>query len=193
MNSKSEICNLKSEIRRRGWTLVEILVVSAVLTLLLAIVASVTHTMFRTQRSTRDDVTSRRILSQLSLRLRDDVHTAQQAEVSPSDGGEQNNRLVLRDLAQRTTQYVFHRNRGEVERVVLDGESPAARDTFPLPHDSSASFELAGGPAPRMVVMRIEQLVVGDPDGGERRLRFEAALGLGGRQNGTEREGGTPE
>lgn len=195
MNSKSAICNLKSEIRnrRRGWTLVEMLVVSAVLTLLLAIVASVTHTMYRAQRSTRHGVISRRILTRLSLQLRDDVHAARQAEVGPAEGVKRADRLSLERAPQQTIEYISHSDVGEIERIVFEDETPVARDTFPLPHNSSAAFELAGGPELRIVVMRVTQLVDGDPDGGERTLQIQAALGLDAKHDGTRREGGAPE
>ena len=112
-NLKSEICNLKSEIknRRRGWTLMELIIVCAVMTLLLAIVASVTHTMYRSQRSTRDDITSRRILTRLSLQLRDDVHAAGSAEVDPA-GGDETVRLTLEHSPQQTIEYIVHDDRG---------------------------------------------------------------------------------
>jgi prepilin-type N-terminal cleavage/methylation domain-containing protein len=195
MNSKSEICNLKPKIRGRrpGWTLVEMLVVSTVLTILLAIVATVTHTMYRAQRSTRHDVTSRRILTRLSLQLRDDVHAARQAKVGPAEGGEQTDLLSLERGPQQTIQYVFHSDVGEIERTVRKGETRVARDTFPLHHDSSATFGLVGQPTPRIVVMKITQLVVGDPDGGERTLQIQAALGLDGKHDGTQRAGGEQE
>jgi prepilin-type N-terminal cleavage/methylation domain-containing protein len=195
MNFDSEICHLTSEPknRRRGWTLVELLVVSAVLTLLLAIVASATHTMYRSQRSTRRDVTSRRILTRLSLQLRQDVHAARQAEVEPSDGDEQAARITLERAPRQTIQYVFHGDRGEIERIVLAGESQAARDTFPLPPNSSATFKVVGEPTSHVVVLTIQQLVVGQPDAGERTLQTQAALGLDGRHESTHRSGGIQE
>ena len=195
MNFKSEICNLKSEIknRRRGWTLVELIIVCAVMTLLLAIVASVTHTMYRCQRSTRDDVTSRRILTRLSLQLRDDVHAALSAEVGPANDGGEAVRLTLEHSPQQTIQYVFHDDRGEMERVVLEDESQVARDTFPLQQNSSATFEVAGESTSGVIVMTIEQLVVGLPDAGKRTLQIQAALGLHGHHDVALREGGTEE
>jgi prepilin-type N-terminal cleavage/methylation domain-containing protein len=194
MHAKSEICDLKSAIRnRRGWTLVELIIVSTVMTLLLAIAASVTHTMYRAQRSTRHDATSRRILTRLSIHLREDGHAARQAEVGPADGGGRRSRLTLAGGSQQTIQYIFHGDRGEIERTVLENKSQMARDTFPLPNNSSATFALIGQPASGVMVMKITQPAGGGPDGGERTLEIQAAIGLDRHYDGTHREGGAQE
>jgi hypothetical protein len=165
----------------------ELLIVASVMTVLLGMVAAVTHTLYRAQRSTRAEMTSRRVLTRLALQFRKDGHAAETAEIGAADGGRRGSQLTLFLGSQRRVRYKFIGDSGEIERVLLDGESAVARDNFALPSDASAAFEPAGQPVSRLIVLKVTQLVCGEPGAGERTLRIETAVGLDQRHLGAQR------
>lgn len=113
---------------RRGTSLVEMMIVLAVLGVVAAIATNVLGTLFRASAQWQADSASGHALDQLELSLRDNVHAAIQAEVD-------DNRLSL--SLSNDEQVVYTALTGEVtqERIHTDndGEQIVARDRFPLP------------------------------------------------------------
>src|SRR5262245_11789114 len=98
---------------RRGYALVEMLVVISVMAVIASCMAIALHGMYRADRAARRDLETSASLARLSLHLRADVHAAARAEAIEQS-------LTLQLDNSRSISYKSDSDR--VERVVQQGD-----------------------------------------------------------------------
>jgi len=115
-------------IARRGYTLVEMMVVVVLLGVAGSLTIQVMVTMFRADAHQQEEFATDYALGQLERSLWDDVHAAQQAEI-------EGNRLLLTVPGKEQVAYVANAQAVSRERLrsADGGEQVIGRDRFALP------------------------------------------------------------
>jgi len=159
--------------RRRGFTLVEMLVVITVFAFLLASVALAIGTLFRAQGELQDELAQAHIGSRLAAQLRADAHLATSAEVV-EDGDTANVRL---SLPNATVNYATHPRR--IIRTVAHGETEAHREVFPLLDGTTTRWELPDeAPAFITLIFSYRSPALREGVARSHEQRVEASIGL---------------
>ena len=129
--------SLPARPKRRGFTLVEMLVVTTVFAFLLASVALAIGTLFRAQGELQDELARANIASRLAAQLRADAHLATSAEIVRE--GDTTNLRLLSPAAR--INYATHPRR--IIRTVTQGETEAHREVFSLLEGTTTTWELS--------------------------------------------------
>ncbi len=159
--------------QRRGFTLVEMLVVVTVFAFLLASVALAIGTLFRAQGELQDELAQASNASRLAAQLRADAHRASTAEVV-QEGETTNVRLTL---PSATINYATHPRR--IIRTETQGDTETHREVFRLLEGTTTRWEVSAE-SPAFVTLttsyRSPQLREGVAL--PREHRVEASIGL---------------
>ena len=152
--------------KRRGWTLVELLVVITIMSVLLATVAVMVQTIMRQQRSFGQGVTQQRTLALLARQIRHDIHaavrvesvTAEQTggnqETQKEEGTEETTAIRCTWLDGRSVSYQLHS--GRLLRVVRQpGQEKATRQPFTLPRGAQVRLVEPDGGKPPIATIEI--------------------------------------
>jgi hypothetical protein len=102
--------------KRRGTSLIELLIVMSACTVVLTLSAELIHRVMRVQSRSQAFANSQRSAQRLSTAFRNDVHSASHYETDPDRLGE-NGLIRLNPPVGSTVEY-RHKN-GTIERVVL--------------------------------------------------------------------------
>lgn len=158
---------------RRGFSLLELMVVIALLGVVMAIGGQVLTALFRLQRQALADIDQRRTLSALAMRLREDAHAAKEARLIDEA------KLELVGSSGQITEYAVEGS--QVDCRVLRGDVVERRETFRLPRTSALKLEIDADPDADGRLVRI----VVEPSGVTSRLEpatlpavIEAAVGI---------------
>jgi prepilin-type N-terminal cleavage/methylation domain-containing protein len=125
--------------QRKGFTLIEMLVVLSLLAVILPMAGGTVFFLLRAQSQSADDLRDSMALSQLSHAFRSDVHAARRARTAEGpavDGG-----IVLELDPTRTIEYQAEPN-GFVRRTVRRGKVVERREQFRV-GGARPKFELA--------------------------------------------------
>ena len=112
---------------RRGFTLIESLVVIALTGTTLTVVTVTMHSLHRAEHRLREDQQSQRALEQLAFRLRQDAHGAASATIATTTPARS---LTLVTPDEQQIEYLSAGT--GIERVVRRGKTVAHRDRFML-------------------------------------------------------------
>jgi prepilin-type N-terminal cleavage/methylation domain-containing protein len=116
--------------RRRGFTLVELLIVIAVASVVIALVGVCLSEMYRSERGIRRVLTQQAGMQRLALQFRTDAHEAKTATVTVPNNGTEADGLQLTTGDGRTIAY--RADAQAVERTVRKGDQIVHRDAFDL-------------------------------------------------------------
>ena len=158
----------------RGITLLELLVVIALVGVIMSAVATCLHSMYRANRRTRESMAGRSALVRLSQRFRADAHSAVDVVVKDQATAEPPS-IVFSRPAGETIEYRFEQP--DVQRIVRKYVKDAHRDAFRLPRRTQVEWQTAAGDEP-FVSMIVHYVPESDVDKGTRQQRIEAAVGL---------------
>ena len=111
---------------RRGFTLLEMLVVMALLALFLPLAAGTLVFLFRAQSQSAESLRDAMALTQLSHMFHADVHAARAARLPPDSKDKGGLTLELAD--DRTIEY--RAQAGSISRVVQHGKTVESREQF---------------------------------------------------------------
>ncbi len=156
---------------RRGWALIECLVLISVMTVLLGLCAGTIRLLMQLDRAGRAARDQAADVRRLSADFRADVH-ASTSTTPPPEGGD---RLVLPLPAGRTAEYLGRAT--TIVRTIREGERVRRVESYRRPPRSTLRFEVAkGNPRP------LATLILGPEPGGDseplrRGCRVEAELG----------------
>ena len=154
---------------RRGYTLIEVLVVVTVSTVLLGVAAGVLCLLLRAERGGREHVYRASVVARLSDQFRRDVHAA--LHTIPADAAEKGQW----SFAMPDDHVVAYRVvPGEIERRERLGEKLVRRESYALAADSSAEIVVHAGPAPSMASLVIR---LPTPAADEREIHVDAVVG----------------
>ena len=153
--------------RRRGFSLIEMLVVISVGSVLLGVTVSVFHLLFRMEHTARQYVHQSAVTAQLADRFRRDVHQAVDAAAADDDAGQ----LTL----SPGHTIVYQPRPGELVRIERIDGADRHRETFSLPPETAVSMEIPDGDGPRLIRLRLVPQGLGGPVAG-REICIEALL-----------------
>ncbi len=156
--------------QRRGFTLVEMLVVVTVFAFLLASVALAIGTLFRAQGELQNELAQASTASRLAAQLRADAHLASAAEVV-QEGETTNVRLTL---PSATINYATHPRR--IIRTETQGDTETHREVFRLSEGTTTRWEISPAFVTLTTSYRSPQLREGVAL--PREHRVEASIGL---------------
>jgi type II secretory pathway component PulJ len=158
-------------VRRRGFALIECLVLITVMATLLGLCAGTIHLLLQLDRSGRDASEQAADLARLARDFRADAHAA--ARVDPPGRSALN--VVLSDGGWRTVEYAVRP--GDILRTVRDGDEIGRRETYRRPARAPARIELTrDGPGPILALV-IDRPTGVDPVSSAGEFRIEADLG----------------
>lgn len=115
---------------RRGYTLIESLVVIALTTVTLTITTVTMHALHRADRRVRDDLQGQRSLGQLAAQLRSDAHEALSSDTLGGTYTSPPRALTLALAGGRSVQYSVTAN--SIERVMRLNGAIEHREIFRL-------------------------------------------------------------
>lgn len=145
--------------RRRGVTLIEMLVVLTVLSVLIGLCAVTIQMLMRVGADAQSRRSAAAAIGRLAEQFRADVHASREAEVRPPSG------LRLKTGAGATIEYRFQG--GRVSRVETTGgpEAVARHEAFDLGRDGTATFENRDEEGRRFLVLVVgRKSKAGRPD-----------------------------
>ena len=157
--------------RRRGMTLIEVLVVIGSSVVILGLIAGTIRTMARAEHATENHLVQGEVLAQLSESFRSHVHAARPAELIEQEQGEQ------LKLALVGSEVEFRVQEHRVLRVVRSADGSLRQERYSLPPGSTVRFEIDRGHEPTTVTLVVARHPAGAPTGTPRELRVEAVLG----------------
>lgn len=127
---------------RRGYSLVEVLVLMSIVSLVLGLAGGLLRRMLASDRQWARSLETARQIDRLSSRLRLDVHGGTLADGVPD---ELPAKLTLRESDNQRVIYAIADHR--LTREVFDGETRLVRDSFTFPPGSRLRFEVTGSGA----------------------------------------------
>lgn len=155
---------------RRGYTLVEMLVVISVSTVLLGAAVSMLYVLLRAEHGGREHANRATIVARLADQFRTDIHAARRP--IPGDGADKDQRrFALKDDAV----LIYRALPGEVERREEIAGKLVRQESYALPAGSSAEIVVRTDPAPVMAGLVIT--LPGPAPVTDREIRIDAVLG----------------
>lgn len=115
--------------KRPAYSLVEMMVVIALLGVVASIAAVCLHGLYRVDRGAREDCERRRSMVRLSVQFRSDAHLATEAAVGV--GGDETRAIVFTQPPDRTIEYRAESN--GIKRIVRQSQKIVHQDVFRLP------------------------------------------------------------
>lgn len=115
--------------RRPAYTLVEMMVVIALMGVVASIAAVCLHGLYRVDRSSREDCERRRSMVRLSVQFRSDAHLASEATVDV--GGDETQAIMLTQPSDRSIEYRVETH--GIKRIVRQSQQTVHQDIFRLP------------------------------------------------------------
>lgn len=138
--------------RRRGYSLVEMIVVLTLISVALSSIALVLHSLHRAERRLRDDGDFARTVQRLETQLRADAHAARGG--GQIAFGNAPSALTLLMPGEQTVTYTIEP--GGVERLVRQGEATKHREWFALAGASLAWSSNSTGPQEYVATLILE-------------------------------------
>lgn len=140
---------------RRGFTLIELIVVLSGTAIMMLIGVGTLHTLLRSERGTTGNLVYSQAAARLSTQLREDIHEATAAE--PSEQGTQ-----LQLLCPDNRRIVFTQNSGEIFRLEATGNTTQRRETYQKRVGVSANFSTLDDGGNRIIRMEfVRELPIG--------------------------------
>lgn len=159
--------------RRRGFSLIETLIVISISSLLTAAVGACLLTLYRAEHRTREAIGRREALTELSLHLREDAHAARRAELDAPQ------RSLKLDAGEGRT-ITYRAAPGQVERQISRGAETLHRDAYRLPGLTVAwDVQQAAGQRQLAVAVLAPQTEPGQTANQGPAERLEAVVGTG--------------
>ncbi len=158
---------------RRGYSLIEMLVVITVGSVIMGVGAGVLPVLMHAEQTGRDRAAEARILARLAEQFRSNVAAA----VRQTTGAGQGERRFVMAGDRLTTYRVLP---GEVRRNERVAGKPVRHESYVLPSGWSAAITVQGEPAPAVMRLVVADDVFagnGAPPAAGREIRVAAALG----------------
>jgi len=152
--------------RRRGFTLVEMLIAMSVGTIISAVAIALIVTLMRSENVAQDHIRKSAVESRLADRFRRDVHAAESIDID--DAG-----LAWTFTLGPEHAIAYRIDANHIERLETDASKIERRETFILPPDRTAAIETPRRP---IVTLSIVQADASDDKRPGTPVRFDAVL-----------------
>ncbi len=162
--------------KRPAYSLVEMMVVIALMGVVASIAAVCLHGLYRVDRGAREDFERRRTMVRLSVQFRSDAHLASEATVDA--GSDETRAIVFTQPPDRTIEYRAESN--GIKRIVHQSQQIVHQDVFRLPGVREIRLETdASTPKQAVIVICRKTPSSGDPtDGYQERIAATVGLSL---------------
>jgi prepilin-type N-terminal cleavage/methylation domain-containing protein len=162
--------------KRRGYSLVEMLVVITIASLVLTTVAVALHSLFRVDRDLRQELVQSMALSRISLALRMDAHEAISTTIEPV--GEEPREIVFAHAEGRSVSYTLDEAR--IVRRLQQGGQVKHREVYAFPEDTVLTLRMEELESKQVVILEIVHQVgeIEDATDSLRKRRIEAVVAL---------------
>jgi len=140
--------NIRPGSRRRGTTLIELMVTISTASVLLLLATSVVHRMMRFESKSRQRASVHRTAVRLSHDFRKDIHQADSFQIRGREDQPPTIRLVLPEGSDVTYRVTQHR----VLREQRIDDQQVARETYDFPADYQVSFSRS---SPRLAELTV--------------------------------------
>jgi prepilin-type N-terminal cleavage/methylation domain-containing protein len=157
--------------RRRGYALVEVLVVMTIVATMLTLCAGMIHLLLKLDRANRSASEVASDLNRLARNFREDAHVS--APIDPSDKAADRIKLTVDD--RKTIEYQVRPN--DILRTVREGEKVRHRELYRKPARATVRIELANEGARTFASLVVDRQPDGRDDSLYRDYRIEAELG----------------
>lgn len=160
--------------RPKGYTLVEALVSIVLVGTTLSTITVALHGLFRAEHRIADRLEQDRVLENMAVRLRIDVHDVQSASIDMAE--ESQATLMLSMPGSRSIRYSFRD--GQLDRSVHMGDELSHHDSFVASGIQAAKWSLSPAESPTLVLL---ELVALDRERTKRMaapIRIQAAIGI---------------
>ncbi len=174
--------NLQQSVReRRGFTLIKLLAVIAIITVVFGLAGVVFHRLFMSEQTAVQAALIERTISQLSVQFRRDAHAASVATRRTSEDGATTFLDLQRSTNERIVVAYSARDGRATREEIMDGKT-SNRETYRLPDcqiQLTAPDEGADPPTVTLVIQRSGSTVTPQPHAKRprRALSIEATLG----------------
>ncbi|MFN0055114.1 MAG: prepilin-type N-terminal cleavage/methylation domain-containing protein [Planctomycetales bacterium] len=174
--------------RRRGVSIVEILIVMSIGSVIVGTTITTLHLLLRSERDQARGVRTASTTARLAQVFREDVHAMREARIIPAEGDEPE-RLQLTDALGARVEYAA--NGHVLTRIDSRGAGPHHQEAFHFPLDSSVQFDQQDQSSSVAIALRLAAGELGRraPDAPARpgrSLRLEATLGRDFRFEGSQ-------
>jgi prepilin-type N-terminal cleavage/methylation domain-containing protein len=162
--------------RRRGFSLIELLVVVAVGSVLTGTGIAVVYALLSAEQAGRELLRTRAALDRLADQFRRDAHAATAlTRPAPEEDDDLRPAWQLRLDANLVVEY--RQGRDELLRVEKRDGHIQRRESFALPSGTTASVESVAETRPAIILLRIGPREEGTDRSEGRMMRIEAAMG----------------
>ena len=165
------------KIRRDGYTLIETLVVIAIVGVTLTIVALTMHTLYRAEHRLRDDLQGQQMLERLGDQLRTDAHQA--VAVATKNGPEDPPARILTLTVSKDRSIEYSLGTSGIARTVKHGNDVEHREQYPFAA-ASGNFWIvdAARQRPFIALHLINRLSNGESKAEHHVTVIQAAVGI---------------
>lgn len=161
---------------RRGYALIEMILVIGALVVILGLCASLIHLLMRLDRASRDHLAESGIRERLARQLRSDVRAASTAKVGQEQPGAAGpNWLVLHGPGDRVINYVS--GGGGIIRTEHDGPRLVRQEAYRLPSKAVPRFAVRAERGSDFVVLELVRKPAQADMGRPRVAEYVALLG----------------
>ena len=159
---------------RRGWTLLEAVVVMTLAAVLVGLVGAILWGVLRTSGNQRAELTQQGVSGRLAEQFRADVAAAQ--ECQPLDEQEPESGIMLSGLGERRVEYRPAEER--LERTLYRGQHVEGRETYQLGAGRRVKLNISPKPPNVVGCILIDNASAGEPqDASIQRSTILAVLG----------------
>jgi prepilin-type N-terminal cleavage/methylation domain-containing protein len=163
----------RKQAARRGFTLIELMIVLFIFTFLLSSVALAIGTLLRAKNNMEDELTRAASLSRLAAQLRTDSHLALSVEaINPEQAQPAGFRLNFND---QKIEYTEQPDR--LIRTVYQDEESLHREVFSLAEGTSIEWQLPGESS-ELLTLAMTYTLSEDAGTGQRTRRIIAIVGM---------------
>ena len=164
--------------QRRGFTLIEVVLVVSMASVILGAIGVVLHGVWRVDLTARRHGTTMSSLAAVAAQFRGDVHAGQIDSSAPLSGDGLADGLVIALPGDQVIEY--RAAAGGITREVRCGGQISHRETYELPSGATAGWRRTAGDSLPLVSLLVDRPREGNQSAlaGRRVLRIDAVVGL---------------
>jgi prepilin-type N-terminal cleavage/methylation domain-containing protein len=161
--------------RRRGTSLIEVMVVVALSGIMISATGVCLHGLYRVDQQVRETAVQRWAFQRLSLRFRTDAHAAQRANLSDDASGSP---PILRFEGSGQQRVEYRYQPCQIVRTAHEADRVVHTEAYAIERRGVAAWRIESNESQMVVLELARQPLVGREAGIESRRSIRAAVGL---------------